>query len=205
MKKTILLTQNEIATAADILKKGGVIAFPTETVFGFGVVFDNHDAYQTLLEIKRHRDHKPFTLMCADIDDIANYAVVDEKVHRLINTFMPGPLTLILPAKKNLPSWVSSSSSMTGIRISNLKLVRDLIRATGKPLLVPSANRSNEPPALTHEVAFSLFNGEIDAVIEGKADSHQPSTIVEINDTMKLIREGEIPFAELKKVYEGTL
>ena len=205
MKQTILLKQNEIQKAADILKNGGLIAFPTETVFGLGVIFDRKEAHQKLLEVKRHRDDKPFTLMCADLDDIAKYAMTNDKISRLIQTFMPGPLTLILPGKKELPTWVCSKSGMVGIRISSLELVRNLIRLVGKPLLVPSANRSNQTPTLTQDETLSLFQGEIDAVIAGKAESHRPSTIVEINDTINLVREGEIPFDKILKVYEGKI
>lgn len=203
--QTLRLKQIDMQKAAGLLLAGEVVAFPTETVFGLGVVYDDETAFQKLVNAKRRRGDKPFTLMCADPKDIAKYALVDEKAQRLIDKFMPGPLTIIVPIKSFMPTWVSFSTGYVGVRISSLDFVRDLIRRVGKPLLVPSANHTDQAPALDDKTVLAIFDNEISAVIEGRAISAKPSTIVEIKDKIKLIREGEIPFDEIMKVYEGTL
>ena len=203
--KTLKLKQNQLSQAATMLLEGQVIAFPTETVFGLGVIYDDEKAFQNLITVKQRRDDKPFTLMCADQDEIAKYALIDEKVLNLIKVFMPGPLTIIVPVKPFVPEWVSFATGYVGIRISSFDFVRNLIRLVGKPLLVPSANRAEQAPALDDITAFNIFDGDIAAVIEGHAISARPSTIVEIKDKIRLVREGEIPFSEIMKVYEGQI
>lgn len=187
-----VFNSNQILEASEILKKGGLISFPTETVFGFGVIFNNKEAYNRLIEVKRRPPEKPFTLMCADVDDISKYAYVNDKAMKLINKFMPGQFTIILKAKNNLPSFVVSKEGNVGIRISDYEMVRDLIRKVGKPLLVPSANRSGKKPLLTSKEVIDNFKDEIDAIILGETNSSIPSTIVLIGDDIQIIREGII-------------
>lgn len=188
--------------AAGVLNSGGIIAFPTETVFGLGIVFDNELTYKRLNEIKIRSDDKPYTLMLADPGDIHKYAVVDEKAKKLINAFMPGPITLLMPTKSTVPLWVTHGSKKIGIRISSNEGIRTLIRLTGKPLLVPSANKANMSPALDSDAAKNIFGSEIDFYIEGISGGKKPSTIVDICDRIKVIREGEISPEAINKILE---
>ena len=107
----------DISKYASILINGGIIAFPTETVYGFGVIFDDEKAYEKLINIKRRPPEKPFTLMCEKTSDIK----------KIINKFMPGQLTIILKAKPGLPSFVVSKDNTVGIRISSHPIVQSLI------------------------------------------------------------------------------
>lgn len=183
--------QNQLDAAAKILREGGLIAFPTETVFGFGVIFDNEQSYKRLIEVKRRPPLKPFTLMLSDVDQIDKYAYVDERASKLISAYMPGQFTIILKAKEGLPSYCVSDGNV-GIRISSDDLVRNLIRKVEKPLLVPSANKSGEPPLTEYEDVISIFNDEIDGIIIGETKSNVPSTIVIVGDEVKVLREGLI-------------
>lgn len=196
MKK---LSKRQLSEAAEILSNGGLIAFPTETVFGFGVIFDNKESYRRLIQVKRRPPEKPFTLMLSSIDDIEKYAYVDERAAKLINKYMPGQFTIILKAKENLPLYCISKEGNVGIRISGDKMVRDLIREVGKPLLVPSANKSGEPPLTKSDDVIKIFEKEIDAVIEGESTSNIPSTIVLLNENVNVIREGVITKEEIFK------
>ena len=196
MKK---LSKRQLSEAAEILSNGGLIAFPTETVFGFGVIFDNKESYRRLIQVKRRPPEKPFTLMLSSVDDIEKYAYVDERAAKLINKYMPGQFTIILKAKENLPSYCISKEGNVGIRISGDKMVRDLIGEVGKPLLVPSANKSGEPPLTKSEDVIKIFEKEIDAVIEGESTSNIPSTIVLLNENVNVIREGVITKEEIFK------
>lgn len=195
-----ILKQNELEKAAKILRNGGVIAFPTETVFGLGVVFDDENAYKKLIQVKRRPPEKPFTVMLADPEDIKDIAYVDKRAKKLIKSFMPGQFTIILKAKESLPTYCVSADGNVGIRISSDEVVRDLIRKTGKPLLVPSANKSGEVPLTNSDDVVSVFKDEIDGVIIGESISNIPSTIVIIDKEVKIIREGIIKKIDIEKV-----
>ena len=195
-----MLEKSQYKKASKILQNGGLIAFPTETVYGLGVIFDNEQSYERLINVKRRPPEKPFTLMCGSLDDIKKYAYVNELAQKLIDAFMPGQFTIILKAKENLPRWVVSKEGNVGIRISDDKFVQNLIIETGKPLLVPSANRSGENPCQTsNEVKDSLGN-DLDAIIIGESVSNIPSTIVFVDDSVHIIRLGEISESDIKNV-----
>ena len=195
-----MLEKSQYKKASKILQNGGLIAFPTETVYGLGVVFDNEQSYERLINVKRRPHEKPFTIMCGSLDDIKKYAYVNELAQKLIDAFMPGQFTIILKAKENLPRWVVSKEGNVGIRISDDKFVQNLIIETGKPLLVPSANRSGESPCHTsNEVKDSLGN-DLDAIIIGESVSNIPSTIVFVDDSVHIIRLGEISESDIKNV-----
>ena len=200
-----LLSKKQLDEAALILKYGGLIAFPTETVFGFGVIYDNHESYKRLIDVKRRPPEKPFTLMLSDIEDIDKYAYVDEKSRVLIRKFLPGQFTIILKAKENLPEFAVSKEGNVGIRIPDDEAIRNLIRKVGKPLLVPSANRSGEEPLHNSDDIIKEFDNEIDAVIKGESISNIPSTIVMVTDKIVLIREGLIKKADIDKALEESL
>ena len=190
---------NQIDETALIVKEGGLIAFPTETVFGFGVIFDNKESYDRLISVKRRPPEKPFTLMLSDVEQIEKYAALDECAYKLIKKYMPGQFTIIVKAKDNLPSYCVSKEGNVGIRISSDDLVRNLIRKVGKPLLVPSANKSGEPPLTKSDDVISIFENEIDGIIIGESTSNVPSTIVMIDNEVSVIREGLISKEEIFK------
>lgn len=200
--ETKLISQKQIILAVNALKNEEVIAFPTETVFGLGVVFDSEKAYQKLVNVKKRPPMQPFTLMVADKEDIDKFAFIDGDTKKIIDKFMPGPLTLILRVKDNVPPFVTLGSGFIGIRISSLPLVRNLIRKVGKPLLVPSANKHGEAPGIEDQEVLAIFNGEIPVVIEGKSTSNVPSTIIKIDGGINLIREGAISLEQIYNVIE---
>lgn len=196
------LSKKELNLASEILKSGGLIAFPTETVFGLGVIFNNKDSYDRLIKVKRRPPEKPFTLMLSNTKDIEKYAYINDKAKKLITKFMPGQFTIILKAKENLPSYVISKEGNVGIRISSMKLIQDLIDLVGSPLLVPSANKSGEPTLTKYEDVKNIFNNEIDAIINGECESNTPSTIVMVDDDVRIIRLGIIKEEGIKKALE---
>ena len=195
----ILIQNGNIEIASNMLKEGKLVAFPTETVFGLGVIYDNETSYKNLILVKRRPPEKPFTLMCSKKSDIRKYAYVNKKAGKLINAFMPGQFTIILRARKCLPSWCVSKEGMVGIRIPGDKMIRDMIKMTGKPLLVPSANRSGEPPLTNHFDVVDSFNVDVDGVMEGESVSNVPSTIVMVNDKINIVRIGLISEEQIKE------
>ena len=193
--------KEELILAKKALDNHGVIAFPTETVMGLAVYFDDKKAYDKLNQIKRRPEDKPYTMMVKDIHEIDKYALIDEKARKIITTFMPGPITLLLPAKEGLPEWVTHNSGTIGIRIPVNEIGLALLKEVDKPLLVPSANRSGEKPALDSEEVELIFHNEIDFIIKGKANLDKPSTILDLtNGGVKVVREGPISLEEINKV-----
>lgn len=192
--------------AVEYLKNGEVLSFPTETVFGLGVRYDDYQAFEKLVAVKQRPPEKPFTLMCASVEDIAKYAYVDSNIKRVIDTFMPGPITLLLKPKENLYPWVTLKSPTIGIRVPDFKELQRLIASVGVPLLVPSANKSGKQPCKDITEVIKEFDGEISAVINGKVNGALPSTIVSLVDgKCTLIRQGDINFDTIEKVFKKGL
>lgn len=195
-----IIAQKNINQASKILKSGGLIAFPTETVFGLGVIYNNKESYDRLNVVKRRPPEKPYTVMCADPEDALKFIEANETSRKLINKFMPGQFTLIGKAKAGLPEWCVSKEGTVGIRVPDLEIVREMIRKVGKPLLVPSANKSGETPANTAKEAENIFKDEIDAIVEGESNSKTPSTIILVDgSSIKMIREGIITLKQVEE------
>jgi L-threonylcarbamoyladenylate synthase len=139
--------------------------------------------------------------MLSDVKDVGKYADLNDVAKALVKAFMPGQFTIITKAKEGLPAWCVSESGNVGIRIADYDLIRNLIRKTGKPLLVPSANKSGEKPATTTYEVLDAFEEELAAVVEGESISNIPSTIVFVGDKYSdIFREGAVKIDEIKKV-----
>ncbi|MDY0344971.1 MAG: L-threonylcarbamoyladenylate synthase [Bacilli bacterium] len=189
--------------ATKLLQAGKIVAFPTETVYGLGIIHDSENAFDNLVKIKKRIPDKPFTLMCADISDIDKYAFVNEQARRIIQRFLPGELTIILNTKPGVPKWVDLGTGHIGIRIPDDENVRNMIRIVGKPLLVPSANRADQKPFTTSEEVIAEFHNEIAAVVLGKSKGATPSTVIAAYDKIVMLREGNISLDDIMKVTGG--
>ena len=195
----------EVSIAKDKLLHGGLVIFPTETVMGIGVVYDNKDAFNKLNIVKGRPENKPYTLMLGDIKDIHKYAHISPRAKRVIQTFMPGSLTVLLPKKAGLPTYVAPSSTV-GVRVPTNKEAVKLLKAINTPLLVPSANRSGEKPCLTTDEARKIFGDEVDAYISGEAYKETPSTIVDLTkDQPILVRPGPISYKDISRVWNEDI
>ena len=187
--------------AFEALNNHKVIAFPTETVYGLGVFYDDKKAYDLLNIVKNRREDKPYTMMLFDVKEINKYAFIKDKYLPIINKYMPGSLTILVPARECVPAYVTHNTGIIGIRIPSNKEALDLLRFVKKPLLVPSANKADQKPALTADEVKAIFNNEIEVIIPGKTSSGEPSTIVDLTgDEIKLVRKGPISFEELSQL-----
>ena len=187
--------------ALKALNNHQVIAFPTETVFGLGVFYDDQKAYELLNVIKRRKEDKPYTMMLSQAEDIEKYAYADERYQKLINKFMPGSLTILVRSKDNVPGYVTHNTGVIGIRIPSNKEALELLNYVKKPLLVPSANRADHSPARTCEEVVAIFGDEVKVVVPGKIESGEPSTIVDLTGSeLKVVRKGPISLEELSQL-----
>ena len=188
-------------SALQALNNHQVIAFPTETVFGLGVFYDDQKAYELLNKIKNRREDKPYTMMLDNVNKINEYAFIKDKYLPIINKYMPGSLTILVRAKANVPTYVTHGTGIIGIRIPSNKEALELLRFVKKPLLVPSANKADQKPALSVKEVNDIFKNEIDVIVPGEISSGEPSTIIDLTgDEIKLIRKGPILLEELNQL-----
>ena len=201
-----ILKLTDIKQAAKILDDERVLAFPTETVYGVGVIFDSKLAFERLVEIKRRPPNKPFSLMCATLEQAFEYIQIGEREKKVMKSFLPGEVTFLVKAKDELPEHVTLGTKIIGIRVPQSQFVEVLIAEVGKPLLVTSANKSGEPTTRFFEDVVKTYGEELPATVKGECESLIPTTIVNLaeDDTITLVREGPVPFEKIKTLWEET-
>lgn len=189
--------------AANILKNKGILAFPTETVFGLGVIFDDKNCFDKLVKIKRRPPEKPFGLMCSSLEQALEYIDVGEKTIRLMDKFLPGEITFLVKAKEGLPPHVTLGTGVIGIRVPASAFLIEMIECIGKPILQTSANRSGEPTLTRYEDVVEEFKDDADGIVEGECEAKKASTIVNLTNEGKiiLVREGPIPFSDIESYW----
>lgn len=187
------------------LNSNQVIAFPTETVFGLGASSKSKVAFDNLVKVKKRPPDKPFTLMCGTNVDLNNYAEIDEKIKRVIDVLTPGPITLLLTPKENLPEYITLSSKKIGIRIPGRKDLLSFLNKQEYPLLVPSANKSGKPPLKNSNEVYNEFVGEVSSIVEGNCEGGLPSTIVDLSipNEISLIRQGDMEYQKIVNIFKG--
>lgn len=196
---TKIVDKNDIKSVCEVLKQGGVVAFPTETVFGVGVKFGSVKALDRLMEAKNRDYSKAITLMVADKFDIEKYAYVSDDARKIIEHFMPGMITLVFKKKESVDSRMTNGKETIGIRIPDSEYVLELLRQAG-PLLVTSANLSHHPNTTTTQEVLDQLDGRIDIVVDGRTSDNIASTVVDMSDGIRILREGKISKKEMMEV-----
>jgi protein-tyrosine phosphatase len=182
-----------IQRAASILTAGGVVAFPTETVYGLGAVAGNDATEERLRELKGRTPDKPFTIAVADRSAVSRFVqFVPALGHRLMNRCWPGPLTIVFE---------NPHGGTVGLRLPASEIAVELIRRAGGAVLAPSANRSGQAPAKTCEEVLTIFSGKIEAVLDGgPVELGQPSTVVRLRGkTYEILRQGALSETRLRR------
>ena len=188
---TQILAPTQLDLAALFLREHHLVAFPTDTVYGLGTLaFDGPTALK-LYVAKERPPEKAIPILMADISDLDRIAInVPPIAYRLIETFWPGALTIVVPKQPTIPIEVSTTNTVA-VRIPDLDLARDLMRLTG-PLAVTSANRSSGPNPRTAQEVFDQLGGRIDAILDGgTTPGGVPSTVIDCTQpTPVILREG---------------
>ena len=198
--RALTMLRKEFDVAKQALDNSQVIAFPTETVMGLGVYFDDKKAYDLLNRVKCRPEDKPYTLMLGNVCDINKFAYVDERANKVINAFMPGEITILLRSKEVVPSYVTHGTGVIGIRVPNSEELLDFLRFINRPLLVPSANKSGEKPTMTSDEVKCVFKDELGFILNGVAKGGIPSTIIDLTgEQVKILREGKITLEQILK------
>lgn len=204
MQTRIIRTIDEQALrdAGQIIRNGGLVAFPTETVYGLGGNALLPDAASEIYAAKGRPSDNPLIIHLANAADAEGYCVTSPLFYRLAEAFSPGPITMILPKKDCIPSTVTGGLSTVAVRIPQNPIARALIAAAGVPIAAPSANTSGRPSPTTADDVLEDMNGKIDMILDGgPCDIGVESTIVSLrDDQIVLLRPGAVTPDMLRSV-----
>ena len=200
--KTRVYKTYEYKKIIEDLLNGDVVGFPTDTVYGLAIVYDSKEAFDKLYQIKNRSITKPISMMVYDKKVLENVAYIDKNSKKVIENLMPGALTIILKAKEDLPTHVTFNQQTIGVRIPTNEVALNILKDINKPLLVTSANISNEPSLINSIDVKKVFDGLIYSMIDEDALGNEASTVVSVYDDIKILRKGSINIYEIKKVIE---
>ena len=180
-----------INKAVSVLKEGGVIIYPTDTVYGIGCDIFNKDALERIFNIKNDSGSKLLSFVCSDLKDIAKYARVSDYAYRTMKHLLPGPYTFILPAAKLVPKKLWSKRKTVGIRIPNNNITMKLVEELGNPIISTSTtNRKGDVIYDPFEIK-NIFNAQVDLMLSMGPLMGEPSTVVDLSDEEpEVLREG---------------
>jgi len=199
---TLLLPANHetIQAALKILRAGGLVAFPTDTVYGVGALAFDGKAVESIYVAKMRPIEKAIPVLIADAADMEKVGMdIPDVAYQLAARFFPGPLTCLIPKQPTLPESVSATDTV-GVRVPDHEVARAILRAAG-PMAVTSANISGQPSPSSAEEVFNQLGGRIDLIIDGgTTPGGVPSTLVDcMGEDLKILREGPITLEEIRK------
>lgn len=193
--------QRNIDTVVECLRDGGVIIYPTDTIYGLGCDIYNAKAIERISRIKNIDPKKAqFSFVCADLSHITDYAKsIDTPIFRLLKNALPGPYTFILEASKQVPKALKTKKDTVGIRIPDHKICHEIVTALGHPIMSTSLPMEEDVEYYTDpEVIHDQFEKLVDIVIDGGYGGFEPSTVISLlNGEPELIREGAGDWASL--------
>jgi L-threonylcarbamoyladenylate synthase len=188
-----------VAAAADVLRRGGIVAYPTETFYGLGALASHRGALARLAAAKLRPEGKPLPLLAADRAQVDVVAALSPLAERLAARFWPGPVTLVLPARPGLDEVVTAGTGTVGVRVPGSAVARALAAAAGGAIVSTSANVSGEPPPADARALSAALRARIDHVLDaGPTPGGLPSTVVDVTGgAVALVRAGAVPFASI--------
>lgn len=180
-----------IQKAADILKAGGVIAYPTDTHYGIGCDIMNKKAIEKIYQIKQRDKKKPFSFICSDLKNISDYAKVSNYAYKTMRRLLPGPYTFILEGSKLVPKIMLTKRRSAGIRVPDNRICIALIKALGNPVISTSAATPEDTMFEDGSLIDDYYGKRLDAVIDIGPIPGNPSSVISlIDDEPEIIREG---------------
>lgn len=194
---------NKLRKPAEIIKKGGIVIFPTETVYGIGANGLDIKAIEKLYKLKKRPHNKPISLLVSDMDMVNLVAKdITDLEYKLMEKIFPGPLTIVLNKREVVPDILTAGQNTIGIRMPSEKIARELIEYVGSPIATSSANISGESSKTNIKTLIQDFNQEVDYFIDGgESEIGVASTVVQLIDGVPVIlREGSISRDEIMRV-----
>jgi len=188
--------------AAQLIKQGKIVVFPTETVYGIGTNGLNEQAVKKLYEVKQRPLNKPISLLVSNMEMVNEIAKDITKIeYKIMEKFFPGPLTIILKKKDIVPDIVTAGQDTVGIRMPSGEIARKLVEMAGLPIAAPSANITGEPSGTNLQEIKKHFEGKADYFIDdGDSELGVSSTIVKVVDgKLQILRQGSITLEQIEK------
>ena len=182
-----------VKQVVDCLKNGGIIAYPTDTIYGLGCDIFQHKAIERICKIKNVDPQKvQLSFICRDLSNLSDYTKsIDTPLYRMLKTHLPGPYTFILPASKQVPKILQSKKSTIGLRVPDNTICQDILQELGNPILSTSFPGEMVEEYTDPEMIHEKFEQLVDIVVDGGIGGMVPSTIIDCTtDEWKVIREG---------------
>lgn len=198
-----VIKDDELDEIVDIIKRDGIIVFPTETVYGIGGNALSENVIKNIYNIKKRPQEKALNILVKNKEEIKKYAYISNELEEeIIDKFMPGPITIILKKRKSqIPDLLTGNNDTIGIRIPDNDIVKKILEKCNLPIAAPSANISGKPSSIILEDIKPDFDGKVDAFIDGgKCKQNISSTIVKVIDgNIKILREGIISIKDINE------
>lgn len=180
-----------ISNVVEILKKGGVIAYPTDTYYGIGCDIMNKKAIEKIYQLKHRNKIKPFSFICSGLKNISHYAKVSNYAYKTMKRLLPGPYTFILEGSKLVPKIMLTKRKTAGIRVPDNSICLALIEALGNPIISTSATKPDGTIIYDPSLIHDFYHPRIDVVIDGGPVPGLPSSVISlIDDIPEIIRKG---------------
>ena len=181
-----------IKKAADILRQGGIIIYPTDTVYGLGCDLSNKKGIERIYELKKRNRKEPLSFVCSDLKHISQYAEVTDYAYRTMKRLLPGAYTFILEASRLVPKIILPKRSTTGIRVPDNQICLALIRELGQPIISTSVKNPQGETLGDPSVIKECFGRMVDLIIDGGIIIPQPSSVISlVDDNIEVIRIGK--------------
>ena len=193
---TIIYEKEQLSEIIAAVQAGQTIAFPTDTVYGLGVISTDAQALERLKVAKGRPDSKPIPTMVASVEQLRTVACVDERAEKIAEAFLPGALTMVMKRQADLPEYMTNGWETIGVRMPDDAFVLALIAGCGAPMLVSSG----EATGTTFEEVMRQLDGRIDGIVKGTCGCMSASTIIDLSqDEVKVLREGPITKAQIEE------
>jgi len=196
-----------IGQAAEVIRGGGVVAYPTETVYGLGALALHEAAAEQIYGLKQRQRYKPLSILIEDPSELEGLVqTIPNSARALMARFWPGPLTLLFLVAGHLPSILTGRGGKLGVRVSSHPVARELVRAVGAPITATSANRSGAPSCRTGEEVLGQLGGQLELILDGGlTPGSEGSTIADVTvEPPKIIRVGAIPADEVLRCWRQS-
>ena len=183
--------ERKISQVVDILTRGGIVVYPTDTYYGIGCDILNKKAIEKIYLLKQRPKSKPFSFICSDLKNISDYAKVSNYAYKNMRRLLPGPYTFVLEGSRLVPKIMLTKRKTVGIRVPDHEICLALVRELGNPIISTSATRPDGMVLNDASLIHDYFGNRVDAVIDGELVPGRPSSVISfIEDVPEVIREG---------------
>jgi len=203
MKPIIVRSLEEINILIKILKEGGIVAFPTETVYGIGANAMNKEAVERIYRVKEREREKALSLHIGTLKGLEDLVEITSFELKVILQLFPGPINIILKKKDTMPQWIGKEDTI-GVRFPSLKITQELLKKADIPIVATSANISGWPEARAIQDVIDMIGEKIDGILDGgTVPIGKPSTVVNISDKkIEILREGPVDKKTIEDIIE---